>query len=90
MRVLVPRLLLALLLVLLGTTVLVSLNLEDEASPVALLRQSQPLLALRPNTAKKTVAFVGRLASIPLSGKDSTFHSHSGASLIALVYVLRC
>ena len=89
MRGVVPRLVL-LLLLLLGAAVIIGFQLEDEDSPVALLRQSQPLQTPRADAATRTAYRFGEPASTRrVPRKDSTFNSRS-ASLITLACVLRC
>ena len=86
MRVVEPRLLLALILVLLGATVIVGLNLEDDADTMILQGQMQPL---RADAEKKTLNSVPSSTLNP-SRTGSEIVPRSGASVIDLVCVLRC
>ena len=87
MRVFEPRLLLPLILVLLGATIIVGLNLEDDADPMILQGQMQPL---RANPEDKTLASVGSSSALHPSRTDSEIVPRSGTSVIDLVCVLRC
>jgi hypothetical protein len=82
------RLLLALVLVLLGATVIVGVNLDDDDSTMALVRQTQPLCAHAEEEPLTSV----RLSSSAqhLSPPDSEIAPRSSASVIDLVCVLRC
>ena len=82
------RLLLALLLVLLGATVIVDLNLGDDADTMTLQGRTQPL---RVNLDEKTQISVGR-PSPPLdpSRTNSKIAPRSGVSVSDLACVLRC
>jgi hypothetical protein len=82
------RLLLALVLVLLGATLIVGINLDDDDSTMALVRQTQPLCA---NPEEKSLTAVGLPSSAQHpSPPDSEIAPRSGASVIDLVCVLRC
>jgi hypothetical protein len=88
MRVFELRFLLALILVLLGATVIVGLNLGDDDDTMALQGQTQRLLA---NPTEKTLTSVGLTSSTPRPSRaDSEIAVRSGASTIDLVRVLRC
>jgi hypothetical protein len=81
------RLLLALILVLLGATVIGGLNLED-ADTMALQRHTQPL---RATPKEKTLTPLGLPSSaLHPSRTDSEIALRSGASVIDLLGVLRC
>jgi hypothetical protein len=93
MRAVEPRLLLALILVLLGATVIVGLNLGDDDSQMALEREMQALQTqpLRTNSEEKTLASVRLPSSAPRPSRtDSEIALRSCASVIDLVCVLRC
>ena len=88
MRVVELRVLLALVLVLLGTMVIVGLNLGDDADTMTLQGQTRPL---RSNHQEKPLSAV-RLPSWALhpSRTDSETAPRLCASVIDLVCVLRC
>ena len=88
MRVIELRLLLALILVLLGATIVVGLNLVDDADTMTLQARTQPL---RANPEEKTLTSVGLTTSAPHPSRtDSEIALRSGVSMIDLVCVLRC
>jgi hypothetical protein len=88
MRMVELRLLLALLLVLLGATVIVDLNLGDDADTMTLQSRTQPL---RVNLDEKTQISVGR-PSPPLdpSRTNSDIAPRTCVSVMDLACVLRC
>jgi hypothetical protein len=82
------RLLLALILVLLGATVVVDLSLGDDADTMALQGQTQPL---RVNLDEKTPASVGRPSpALDSSRTNPDIAPRSCVSVIDLACVLRC
>jgi hypothetical protein len=85
MHVVERRVLLALVLVLLGATVIVGLSLGDDDTMV-LQGQNQPL---RANPEERILNSVGLPALHP-SRTDSEIAPRSNASVIDLVRVLRC
>ena len=88
MRVVELRLLLALILALLGATVVVGFNFGDDADTMTLQGQTQPL---RANPEEKTLASVRVMSSaLHPSRADPEIVPRSGASVIDLVCVLRC
>jgi hypothetical protein len=88
MRVVELRLLLALILVLLGATVIFGLNLGDDTDAMTLQGRTQPLPV---NGEEKALISVGRPSStLHRSRTDSEGTPRSSASVIDLVCVLRC
>jgi hypothetical protein len=82
------RLLLALILVLLGATFIVGLNLGDDADRMTLQGRTQPV---RANPEETTLTSVGRPSSaLHRSRADSEIAPRSWATVIDLVCVLRC
>jgi hypothetical protein len=88
MRVVELRLLLALIVVLLGATVMVGLNVGDDADTMTLQAQTQPL---RANPNQKILSSAGLPSSaLHPSRADSGTAPRTCASMIDLVCVLRC
>ena len=88
MRVVELKPLLALILVLLGATVIFGLNLGDDTDAMTLQGRTQPLPV---NGEEKALISVGRPSStLHRSRTDSEGTPHSSASVIDLVCVLRC
>jgi hypothetical protein len=88
MRVVELRLLLALILVLLGATVIVDLNLGDDSDTMTLQVRTQ---SLRVSLKEKTLTSVGRPSSaLNPSRTNSEIARRSCVSLIDLACVLRC
>jgi hypothetical protein len=82
------RLLLALILVLLGATVIVDLNPGDDADRMTLQGRTQPLCV---NLDEKTQASVGRPSpALDPSHTNSDIAPRSCVSVIDLACVLRC
>jgi hypothetical protein len=79
---------LALILMLLGATVIVGLNFEDDADTMTLQGRTQ---RLRVNLQKKTLSLVGRPSpNLDPSRTSSEIAPRSSASLIDFACILRC
>ena len=88
MRMVELRLLLALILVLLGGTVIIDLNLGNDADTMTLQGRTQPL---RVNLEEKTLTSVGRPSpALDAPRTNSDIAPRSCVSVIDLACVLRC
>ncbi len=88
MRAAQLRLLLALVLVLLGATVIVGLNLGDDDTMMAMQGQTQ---TLRAKPEDKIAPSIGLVSSVSHQSRtQSEIALRPGVSVIDLVHVLRC
>jgi len=88
MRAVEFRLLLAIVVVMLGATLIVGLNFSEDDDPMALVCQTQPMHV---NSEERSCASLdGPTSAPPPSRTESEITIHSSASVIDLVCVLRC
>jgi hypothetical protein len=88
MRVVELRLLLAIVVVALGATLIVSLNFGEDGDTMALVCQTQPL-HVNPEERSRT-SLDGPTSATRPSRTESEITVRSSASVIDLVCVLRC
>jgi hypothetical protein len=93
MRVVELRLLLAIVVVLLGATLIVGLNFGEDDDPMALVCQTQPLHVNAEERSRSSLDLLTSdlLTSAPRPARtESEITAGTSASVIDLVCVLRC